>query len=167
MMPRAARVLLIAIVAALPAAALAAEETAAPSTAGDQSLEQLKARVLAYWQARVKKDPQTEYDLLEPRLRARIPASEYGHGRTLEYLGAQVESVERRGQFARVGVRVLVKITIPPLPVPQRTVTAPERTEATLIQDHWVLVRGVWYRSQEADAGVPVPWPVATGGGAS
>jgi hypothetical protein len=158
--------MLIGILAVLPATAvapfvLAGEESAAPSSTEDQSLEKLKERVLAYWQARIKKDYQAEYDLLEPRLRARVPASEYGRGRAMEYLAAQVEGVERSGSFARVKVRILVKITLPPLPVPQRVVTAPERTEATMILDHWVLIRGAWYRSQEADAGVPVPWPVA------
>ncbi len=166
----AARLMLAGILAALPASVLAPpvstaeqEQTVPETSVADPSLERLRERVLAYWQARVKKDYQAEYDLLEPRLRARVPAEEYGRGRTIQYLGAQVESVERRGSFARVGVRILVKMTIPPLPIPQAAaVPSPQRTEATLLQDHWVLIRGAWYRTQEADAGVPGPWPVAS-----
>jgi hypothetical protein len=169
-MHRAARLLLagtLAVVLAWTVAppSRAAEERPPGAAAEDPSLEALKERVLAYWEARVRKDYRAEWDLLEPRLRARVPADEYGRGRTLQYLGAQVESVERRGSFARVGVRVLVKITLPPLPLPQApgaAAPAPERTEAALVQDHWVLIRGAWYRTQEADAGVPAPWPIAT-----
>lgn len=163
------RIIVVGMLGVLPASVLAppvfGAEQAAALSVDSQSLEGLKERVLAYWQARVKKDYQAEYDLLEPRLRARVPAEEYGRGRTLQYLAVQVESVERSGSFARVAVRVLVKITLPPLPLPQAAAATPDRTEATVLQDHWVSIRGLWYRSQEADAGVPVPWPVASRSG--
>jgi len=122
----------------------------------DPVLQPLRERVLAYWQARVRKDSRSEYELLEPRARARLAPEEYGRGRTVEYLAAQVEGVERRGNFARVAVRLLVKVAVP-LPVGARVLT-----ESTLLPDLWVLIGGTWYRSEEADAGVPGPWPVAS-----
>jgi hypothetical protein len=129
-----------------------------PAGAADPSLEQLKARVQAYWDARVKKDYRAEYDLLEPRERARVSPDEYGRGRNLEYTAAQVESVERRGNFARVAVRLLVKVTFPTGALgPVRTPTP--RTQSALLDDYWVLVGGAWYRTEESDRRRPPPWP--------
>jgi hypothetical protein len=127
--------------------------TPAPGGAG---LETLKERVLAYWQARVRKDYRTQYDLLEPRGRAVNNPEEYGRGRQVEYLAAQVEDAERRGNFARARVRLLVRIQIPAM-LPR---TAPiQRTETTVLDDYWVRIGDTWYRTVEADAGRPPPWP--------
>jgi hypothetical protein len=118
----------------------------------DPSEVALRQRVLAYWQARMRKDYRAQYDLLEPRMQARVSPDEYGRGRTVEYLAAQVERIERRGQFARVAVRLLVRVQHPTLP-------QGGRTEAAVLPDHWVLVRGQWYRSQDAEEGSEPPWP--------
>ena len=118
----------------------------------EASLEELKKRVLAYWEARARKDYRAEWELLEPRARARISADEYGRGRMVQYLAAQVEGAERRGNFARVAVRLLVRVTHPLLP-------GGARTESTTLGDHWVLIGGTWFRSLEADAGTEPPWP--------
>jgi hypothetical protein len=148
--------LLVLAGATVPAAeaqgqsAPSAPAAAAPDTA---SLARLKERVLAYWQARVRKDYRAEYDLLEPRARVWLNPDEYGRGRVVEFLAAQVEGVERRGNFARANVRLLVRV-LHPLAGPGG------RTDATLFPDHWVLINGEWYRSQEADLGAPGPWPI-------
>jgi len=136
----------------------------APSAAGaggsgatdDQSLATLKTRVQAYWEARVKKDYRAEYDLMEPRVRARNSPDEFGRGRTVQYLAAQVEGAERNGNFARVAVRILVRV-VAPIPSPIQP-----RTDSALIEDHWVLVGGAWYRSSEIETGVRPPWPTAS-----
>lgn len=122
----------------------------------EATLEQLRERVRAYWEARVRKDYRTEYELLEPRARARTSPDEYGRGRAVEYLAAQVEGVERRGNFARVAVRLLVNVMHPLLP-------GGSRRPATVIEDQWVLLEGVWYRTLEADLGTPLPWPISPG----
>ena len=149
----------LVVVGAPPPASDAQPQPAAgaPATpAPDASLEPLKQRVLAYWNARVRKDYRAEYDLLEPRARARVNPDEYGRGRVVEYLAAQVERVERRGSFARVDVRLVVKV-LHPLAGPSG------RTDSTVLRDHWVLIRDVWYRSEEADLGAPGPWPISSG----
>ena len=144
---------------ALAVAPDAAQPQASPSVgtseaAAAASLAELKKRAQAYWEARVKKDYRGQYDLLEPRARARVSADEYGRGRSVEYLAVQVEDAERNGNFGRVAVRLLVRLTAPP---PLRV--AP-RTESTLLQDHWVAIGGQWYRSLEAEVGAQPPWPV-------
>ena len=127
-----------------------------PAATEDPSLAELKKRVLAYWEARVKRDYRAEYDLLEPRAKARISADEYGRGRTVQYLAVQVEGAEQNGNFARVAVRLLVRV-VPAIPARVQA-----RTESTVLQDHWVLIGGAWHRSFEADAGVRTPWPAAS-----
>ena len=124
-----------------------------PGAMDDLSLAELKKRALTYWEARVKKDYRTEYDLLEPRARARFSPDEYGRGRMVQYLAAQVEGAERNGNFGSVAVRLLVRIVAPP------PIRVPPRNEATEFQDHWVLIDGTWYRSLEAETGDRPPWP--------
>ena len=161
-MRRTACVVIAGIVLVSTAASGSGHAQAPPSTGGapaatdDQPLAELKKRVLAYWEARVKKDYRAEYDLLEPRARARVSPDEYGRGRTVQYLAVQVEGAEQNGNFARVNVRLLVRLI---LPIPARVQA---RTDSTQIEDHWVLIGGAWYRSSEADAGVAGPWPVAS-----
>ncbi|MGH7265771.1 MAG: hypothetical protein ACREMB_13115 [Candidatus Rokuibacteriota bacterium] len=116
----------------------------------------IRERVLAYWNARVRKDYRAEWELLEPRLRARTSPDEYGRGRSVEYLAAQVEGVEQRGNFARVTVRLAIRFAHPLAP-------GRSHTDSTALQDHWVRIQGVWYRTAEADAGTEPPWPIADG----
>jgi hypothetical protein len=151
-MPACALTLAILVLGAAGPPGAAAQ--GAPATSADASLVALRERVLAYWNARVKRDYRAEYDLLEPRARARTSADEYGRGRAVEYMAAQVEDVEQRGNFARVTVRLLVRISYP-------LAGMASRTEATALQDSWVRIGGVWYRTEEADLGGTPPWPIA------
>ena len=124
--------------------------------ADEQSLAELKKRALAYWEARVKRDYRAEYDLMEPRAQARISADDYGRGRNVQYLAAQVEGAERRGNFARVTVRVLIRVV-----APLAGTRIDPRTDATSFQDHWALIGGTWYRTADADLRDMAPWPAA------
>src|SRR5262245_9859450 len=128
----------------------------ASSAAAAGSLEPLKERVLAYWQARVQRNYRGEYELLEPRARALLDPDEYGRGRTVQYLAVQIEDAERRGNFARVGVRLLVRIQIPPI-FPRSP--GIDSDQSTVLQDYWVRIEGTWYRTLEANAGATPPWP--------
>lgn len=138
------------------APAPSAARNGAPA-ADEQSLAELKKRALAYWEARVKRDYRAEYDLMEPRARARVSVDEYGRGRNVQYLAAQVEGAERRGNFARVTVRVLIRVVAP---MPGSRIEP--RTEATAFQDQWMLIGGTWYRSADADLREGAPWPAAS-----
>jgi hypothetical protein len=115
-------------------------------------LQALRERAQAYWAARVAKDLRAQYAMLEPRAKAHIDADGYGRDRIVEYLAAQVEDVKVAGSFGRVSVRLLVRVVHPLLGQPQ--------TRSALGDDHWVRIGGVWYRSLEAERGVPEPWPV-------
>jgi hypothetical protein len=140
---------------AAPVPPSSSAESGGQAVVDDAALAELKKRALAYWEARVRKDYRAEYELMEPRARARVSADEYGRGRNIEYLAAQVEGAERLGNFARVSIRVLVRIVAP---VPFRV--AP-RTESSSFQDHWVMIQGTWYRSTDADSRNAIPWPAA------
>lgn len=120
-------------------------------------IQALRERAQAYWAARVAKDLRAQYAMLEPRARAHVDADGYGRERIVEYLAALVEDVKVAGSFGRVSVRLLVRVVHPLLPRPE--------TRSSLGEDHWVRIRGVWYRSLEAERGVPEPWPAPGVGG--
>jgi hypothetical protein len=112
---------LVISLAAMPmsGSAQAPTPTSAPAaTAEDPSMAELKKRALAYWEARVRRDYRAEYDLLEPRARARYSPDEYGRGRTVQYLAAQVEGAERNGNFGRWYRSLESEVGAPP-PWPQ------------------------------------------------
>lgn len=102
----------------------------------------LRERAAAFWAARVAGDAQGQWQLLEPRGKGRLTAQEYGSdtasGRFLAY---QVEDARVNGYFARVKVRVLVQQILPPSSA--RRVVPPQ---ATVVDDGWIRVGGVWYR---------------------
>jgi hypothetical protein len=125
-----------------------------------EDIQALRERARAYWAARVAKDLKAQYEMLEPRARARVEAGTYGRERIVEYVAAQVEDVNVAGSFGRVSVRMLVRVHHPLLG------QQAQQTRSSVGQDHWVRIRGTWYRSLEAEVGAPEPWPVpgAAGG---
>ena len=102
----------------------------------------LRERAAAFWAARVAGDPKAQWELLEPRGKGRITAQEYGAdpggGR---YLAYQVEDATVSGLFATVKVRVLVQQLLPPSA--SRPFVPPQ---ATVVNDGWIRIGGVWYR---------------------
>ena len=112
----------------------------------------LRERAAAFWAARVAGDAQTQWQLLEPRGKGRITPQEYGAnpvgGR---YLAYQVEDATVKGFFGTVKVRMLVQQILPPSEV-QRSV-APQ---ATVVDDGWIRIGGVWYRRLDAGGDEPV-----------
>jgi len=101
----------------------------------------LRERAAAFWAARVATDLQSQWELLEPRGKGRVTAQEYGEGRgAVKYLAYQVEGATVTGLFATVKVRVLIQ---PVVPSPSGSRIP---AQATVVDDAWVRISGVWYR---------------------
>ena len=127
-------------VAPVPAPSASTAPTPIASTA---DVENLRERAAAFWAARVAGDFTAQWELLEPRGRARMTATEYAAGRgAVKYLAYQVEDASANGYFANVKLRLLVQPILPGVP-------RPVDPRAVLVEDNWVRIRGVWYRSLE------------------
>ena len=127
---------------AAPAPAPSASATPTP-IASPADVENLRERAAAFWAARVAGDFTAQWELLEPRGRARMTAAEYAAGRgAVKYLAYQVEDANANGYFANVKVRLLVQ---PILPGARR----PVNPGAVMVEDNWVRIRGVWYHALE------------------
>jgi hypothetical protein len=137
-----------------PAAASSAQTsvTAAPTPASRaEEVETLRQRAAAFWAARVAGNSTAQWDLLEPRGKGRMTPSEYAPVEgPAKYLAYQVEEVVVKGWFAIAKVRMLVQPILP--------VTSPRKIgpAVVLLEDRWVRIGGVWYRSLEQE-GEPGP----------
>jgi hypothetical protein len=119
--------------------AIAETPATAPASAGD--LESLRARAATFWAARVAADYKTQWELLEPRGRGRVTASEYASQRgALKYLAYQVEDASVSGYLGVVKVRVLVQPNLGPG-------RRPIGPQAVIVPDEWVLIDGNWYHA--------------------
>jgi hypothetical protein len=114
----------------------------------EADVQMLRERAAAFWAARVAGDAQGQWQLLEPRGKGRLTAQEYGAdmggGR---YLAYQVEGATVNGLFATVKVKVLVQQVLPPSSM-KRSIPP----QATVVDDGWIRVGGVWYRRLDAGA---------------
>ena len=121
---------------------------ASPAPGSEADVLALRERAAAFWAARVAGDGQAQWQLLEPRGKGRLTAQEYasdsGGGR---YLAYQVEGATVDGLFATVKVKVLVQQILPPSSV-RRSIPP----QATVVNDGWVRIGGVWYRRLDAGA---------------
>jgi hypothetical protein len=142
---RASSLVLIAVLLLAWGLAGGEEPKQEPATA---ELKLIKERAARYWEAKLARDFRTQYEMLEPRVRGRLPFEDFIKGKgVVEYLGATVEDAQVTGNFATVTLRIRARVRHPmlrPTPPPKET-TALER---------WVRVRGVWYRTLEE---VPPP----------
>jgi len=73
-----------------------------------------------------------------------LTPEEYAHGRGgVKYLAYQVEDATVNGQFAVVKVKLLIQ--------PKFTTQRRIGPQAVTVQDRWVRIAGIWYRSLEQD----------------
>jgi hypothetical protein len=137
-----------AVVAYAPAVMAETPAASAPASSGDT--ETLRERAARFWAARVASDYNTQWELLEPRGRGKITASEYaGQRGRFKYLAYQVEDASVNGYFGKVNVKVLVQ----PMLTPGKTGIGPQ---TVTVPDEWVRIDGTWYRSleQQGDPGL-------------
>lgn len=120
----------------------------------EAEIQTLRDRAATFWAARVAGDFEAQWQLLEPRWKGRMTAAEYGSDLTGgKYLAYQVEGAIVNGYFATVKVRLLVQQVLP-LSAAGRTRTSPQ---ATVVEDSWVRIGGVWFRTLEDRNAVATP----------
>jgi hypothetical protein len=118
--------------------------TGATSTAGDS--DTLRERAANFWAARIAGDVNTQWQLLEPRGKARMTPLEYaGSPGAVKYLAYQVEDATVNGYFGTVAVRLLIQ---PLLPGASSSRVAPA---GTVVKDQWIRLKGMWYRTLEQE----------------
>jgi hypothetical protein len=129
-----------------PVAAPSAPVVASTPATLAADIESLRERAAAFWAARVAGDFTAQWELLEPRGRGQMTAVEYAAPRgAVKYLAYQVEDATVNGYFATVKVRALVHTTLP------TAARRPIPPGALLVADHWIRIRGTWYRNLDQD----------------
>jgi hypothetical protein len=140
-------VVALSVLAPLPALGSGTSVTtpvASAPGAPASDVEALRQRAAAFWAARVEGNANAQWDLLEPRGKGRLTALEYAPREgAAKYLAYQVEDATVNGYFATVKVRVLAQ---PLLPMTGSRKIGPSAVE---LNDRWVRIGGVWYRSLE------------------
>jgi hypothetical protein len=136
----------VGCVASAPAQSTPASSAPLGSAADTQALRE---RAAAYWAARLAGDVRTQWELLEPRGSGRLTAEEYGPGRSVRYLGYQIEDATVSGYFATVKVRLLFQPILPP-----SAATRVVPPMVSVAADGWVRIGGLWYhRLEEGESG--------------
>jgi len=134
--------------------AATASPPAASEKASEAEVQVLTERAAKFWAARVAGDLETQWQLLEPRWKGRMTASEYGSdltgGRWLAY---KIEGAAVNGRFAQVKVRLLVQQNAAPASPSQVRI----RPQATVAEDAWIRIGGMWYRRLDPGERTPSP----------
>jgi hypothetical protein len=100
--------------------------------------EGLQARGQAFWEARIKEDYATQYDLLEPKVRRQLSLTNYIQAQgPLQYLEARIEGMQIDEAKGVLTVRTRVRIRHPLLD---------RQTQETVVREAWVKRQGAWYR---------------------
>ena len=98
----------------------------------------LQARGQAFWEARIKEDYATQYNLLEPKVRRQLSLTNYIQAQgPLQYLEAKIEGVTIDEAKGVLTVRTRVKIRHPLLD---------RHPQETVVKEAWVKRQGAWYR---------------------
>ena len=138
------------------AASVPGQGVSAPSApmASEAEVQALRERAAAFWAARVAKDTEAQWQLLEPRWKGRTTAAEYGGDLMAaggQWLAYQVEDVAVTGFFATVKVRLLV-VQPTPASMVGRVRLSPQ---GAVVEDGWIRIGGVWFRRLEEGGGAP------------
>ena len=116
------------------------------SVAPEQDVETLRQRAAAFWAARVSGDVNGQWQVLEPRGKARMTPADYaGAPGAVKYIAYQVEDATVKGYFATVKVRLVIQ------PILLATRTSPVAPASVVVEDKWVRIQGIWYRMLEQE----------------
>jgi len=111
----------------------------------------LRDRVTRFWEARLKDDPATQYQLLEPEVTERVTLTAYVRSQgSFHFLSYKVQSINIVAEKAWVKVSYTFKMRIA-----QLVGFGPWTQESF---EFWVLRDGVWYRPHnQNEARTPPP----------
>ena len=125
------------------------QATPPPQVRATQSPEEaLRARATQFWEARVKGDLATQYDLLEPAAREQVTLTGYVRARSsVIFKSYELQKVEVAGDEGLVTAKAAFRVN-----VPQLSRFGPWNQQVVL---KWVMVDGLWYvrYDQQADPG--------------
>lgn len=112
--------------------------------------EALRARATRFWEARMKGDLATQYDLLEPEARQRVTLTGFVLARgSVEYQSYKIEEVEVSGDAGKVKAKTRFRLNLP-----QVSRFGPWDQLAIV---KWVKVDGTWYfRYDQQDVDQPL-----------
>jgi len=151
----AALVMLAPCILGSAAASIAQSSSSAPTdggsapTGGGESAtetEALRERAASFWAARIAGDANAQWQLLEPRGKARMTPLEYAGGAGVaKYLAYQVEDATVKGYFGTVAVRLVIQPLVP------GAAGARVAPAGVVVKDQWIRLRGTWYRTLEQE----------------
>jgi hypothetical protein len=108
-----------------------------------QKEQLLRQRVQAIWDATVRQDRSTVYDMLDPFFRVKVDKSFFlAMKGFVTYFDTEIKAVEVKGNVARAAVRVEYETR--GLHMHGKEVK-PERKE-TVTMETWLFIDGNWYR---------------------
>src|SRR5262249_17758523 len=112
-------------------------------------------RTTAFWEARIKKDYQTIYDIYEPRLHDTATPAEFMRSRGLiDYFVYTIEDVRVEGDRGTTRVRYNWK--------PNHPAFSEMKPKEEVMEDKWVFVEGSWRKIYEGFSSDQNPLPPGT-----
>jgi len=116
------------------------------------TVEGLRARVTAFWEARMKKDHQAIYEIYEPRLHEVATPAEFLRSRGLiDYFVYSVEDVRVDGDKGSSRVTYTWK--------PNHPAFAQMKPKDDVMEDQWIFVEGDWRKLYEGFSADQNPLP--------
>jgi len=109
--------------------------------------EALKERVNAFWKARVADDLVTPYEFLPPEDKKRVTLTAFikTHG-GIKYFSYKLSEIMIDGTVAKVKGQSSIRLDIAGLPAMVGAELSRRGPWPTPVEEHWVLIRGIWYR---------------------
>lgn len=122
---------------------LPARDTVVPTTLDQKDEAALRERVARWWEARVKRDHQTMYDLYDPAYRAKVPFAEFTPESTTRSR-FDVSAPEVKQIVAQTPTSAKVQVQF------QGMVSIIGKSFPSTVDDKWVKADGKWYKVHEA-----------------
>lgn len=140
---------------AVPVAPSPKANVEVPAAAPVSPEDALRSRVTRFWEARLKDDPATQYEFLDPEAKQRVTLTAYVRSRgTFHFLVYQVQSINIVGEKAWVEVNSTFKLRIPLI------AGAGPWTQQS--REVWTLRESVWYRPYDQKEAEAPPPPLTT-----
>jgi hypothetical protein len=142
--------LLVGLVTACAGQMPAKGTAPAQATATQSPEEAVRARATALWEARIKGDMVTQYNLLQPTAREQVTLTGFALARAgIIFASYTITEVETEGDLAQVTAETTFRLTHP--------LTSRFGPWTQIALTRWVLEGGVWYlKGSQDDAGKPM-----------
>lgn len=142
--------LLVGLVTACAGQMPAKGTAPAQATAPQSPEEAIRAQATALWEARLKADMVTQYNLLQPKAREQVTLTGFALARAgVVFTSYKITEVETVGDLGQVAAETTFRLTHP--------MTSRFGPWTQIAFTRWVLEGGVWYlQGSQDDAGKPL-----------